>query len=115
MAYDEFLSERIANQLKAKGIPYEAKKMMGGICYMVDDKMCVGVVKDELMLRINPEIEAELLKHKGSRPMDFTGRRMKGYLFINAEGTDMEDDLSQWVDKALEFNPRAKSSKEKKS
>ncbi len=114
MAYDEFLSERICNQLKAKGIPYEAKKMMGGICYMVDDKMCVGVMKNELMLRLNPSDDEQNLKRPATRQMDFTGRIMKGYILVNSEGTDMEDDLSRWLDKALAFNPKAKSSKKKK-
>lgn len=113
MAYDEFLSERIANQLNAKGAPFIAKKMMGGICYMVDDKMCVGVVKNDLMVRLNAADETLFLERKGSRPMDFTGKRMKGYLFINAEGTDMDEDLGYWVDQALQFNPLAKSSKKK--
>ena len=52
MAYDEYLHERIESVLNAKNIPFEAKKMMGGLCFMVDDKMCLGIVKNELMARV---------------------------------------------------------------
>ena len=80
---------------------------------MVDDKMCLGIVKDELMARVGPDAENEALKMKGSRPMDFTGRPMKGYLFVSEEGIDMEEDLEKWVQLCLDFNPQAKSSKKK--
>ena len=81
---------------------------------MVDDKMCVGVVNDDLMARVGPDAYEESLTKKGSRPMDFTGRPMKGYLFIDAEGVDMDEELSYWLDLCLTFNPLAKSSKKKK-
>lgn len=86
---------------------------MGGLAFMVDDKMCLGIVKDELMARVGPDAENEALKMKGSRPMDFTGRPMKGYLFVSEEGIDMEEDLEKWVQLCLDFNPQAKSSKKK--
>jgi len=88
-------------------------KMMGGLCFMVDDKMCIGIVKESLMARIDPEEEDDLLSKEGSKPMDFTGRPMKGYLFIESEGVDMDEDLDFWVEKCLDFNPKAKSSKKK--
>jgi TfoX/Sxy family transcriptional regulator of competence genes len=114
MPFDEHLAERISQVLKERSIHFEAKKMMGGLAFMVDDKMCLGVVKDELMARVGPEAEEEALRLKGSRPMDFTGRPMKGYLFVSAEGVDMEADLEHWVQLCLDFNPLAKSSKKKK-
>ena len=88
-------------------------KMMGGLCFMVDDKLCIGIVKESLMARIDPEEEDDLLTKEGSKPMDFTGRPMKGYLFIESEGVDMDEDLDFWVEKCLDFNPKAKSSKKK--
>lgn len=114
MAYDEFLSDRIRMVLKEKGASFLEKKMMGGVAYMVDDKMCVGVVRDKLMARIDPDIQEQALKKKGCREMDFTGKPMKGFVFIAPEGTDMDADLAYWVQLALDFNPRAKSSKSKK-
>ncbi|TNF48565.1 MAG: TfoX family protein [Bacteroidetes bacterium] len=113
MAYDEYLAERIKVILKEKHVVFEEKKMMGGLCYMVDDKMCLGIVKNNLMARIDPEIYQEALQKKGCKEMDFTGRAMKGYVFVEPEGVDMEDDLNEWVQLCLDFNPKAKSSKKK--
>jgi len=113
MAYNEHLAERISLSLRSSKIAFEARKMMGGMCYLVDHKMTVGIVKDQLMVRIDPEIYVESLKKKGAAEMDFTGRPMKGYLFISPEGIDLDSDLDYWIGLALEFNPRAKSSKKK--
>ncbi len=114
MAYDEYLAERISGILDRRSIPYEGKKMMGGLCYMVDDKMCLGIVKDSLMARIDPDKYSEALSKKGCKQMDFTGRPMKGFVFVEPIGIDLEEDLEYWVDLCLEFNPKAKSSKKKK-
>lgn len=114
MAYDEFLAERIQKILKERKTAFEAKKMFGGVCFMVNDKMCVGVLKNDLMARIDPENEAEFLKEAETRPMDFTNRPMKGYIYVNANGTDLDEDLEKWIDRCLEYNPKAKSSKKKR-
>jgi TfoX/Sxy family transcriptional regulator of competence genes len=113
MAYDEFLADRIRATLKSKKVPYIEKKMMGGLCYMVDDKMCVGVVKNNLMARIDPEIYEQAMTKAGCREMDFTGRSMKGFVFVEPEGIDMDDDLNYWVQLSLDFNPKAKSGRKK--
>jgi TfoX/Sxy family transcriptional regulator of competence genes len=113
--YDEHLNDRIRQVFREKKIPFEEKKMMGGICYMVNDKMCVGVIKNKLMARINPDACEEAMKRPGCREMDFTHRPMKGYVFVEPEGTDMDKDLESWIGLALEFNPLAKNSKEKKA
>lgn len=114
MAYNEHLADRIRRVFSDRHVSFEEKKMMGGLCFMVDDKMCVGVNKDELMARIDPEIYREALKKKGSREMDFTGRPMKGFVFVVPTGTDIDNDLEYWVKLALEYNPKARSSKKKK-
>ncbi|MFC2124191.1 TfoX/Sxy family protein [Bacteroidota bacterium] len=114
MAYDKFLADRIRNLLKEKRIGFEEREMMGGLCYMVNDKMCVGIVKNDLMARIDPGIHEKALTETGCREMDFTGRPMKGYVFIDPTGVDLDSDLEYWVDYCLEFNPKAKSSKKKK-
>lgn len=113
MAYDQHLAERISQNLKASGIPFEEKKMMGGLCYLVDGKMTVGIVKDQLMARIDPGIYQEALTKTGVKEMDFTGRPMKGYVFVTPEGIDLDDDLAYWIRLAIEFNPKAKASKKK--
>ena len=114
MAYDEHLADRIRNVLKEKNASFEEKKMMGGLCYMVDEKMCVGVIKNSLMARIDPEFYNEALTKKGCKIMDFTGRPMKGFVLIEPEGIDLDDDLDYWIQHCLDFNPLAKRSKKRK-
>ena len=80
---------------------------------MVDNKMCVGIVKNELMARIDPDIYSEALIKKGCKEMNFTGRPMKGFVFVEPEGIDLENDLEYWIELCLDFNPKAKSSKKK--
>ncbi len=114
MAYNEFLAERVADQLHKLGVNFEEKHMMGGVAFMVNEKMCLGVVKENLMARIDPEIYETVLQREGCKPMDFTGRTMKGFVFVEPVGMDMEDDLEYWIRLALDFNPKANSSKKKK-
>ena len=113
MAYDIYLEERINKLLSDKCVNYETKKMMGGLCYMINDKMCIGIVKNELMARVNPEDSESLMHLKGARPMDFTNRPMKGFIFVGTNGIDFEDDLEFWVQQCLNYNPLAKASKKK--
>lgn len=114
MAYNEFLADRVRQLLSSSKLPVEEKKMMGGLCFMVNDKMCVGVNGENLMARIDPELYTLALNRTGCKEMDFTGRPMKGFVFIDPEGTDMDEDLEYWVQLCLDFNPKAKSSKKKK-
>ena len=114
MAFDSYLAERIDRILEENKVSYHAKKMMGGLCYMVDDKMCLGIVKDHLMCRVGVDAYEECLAIIGARPMDFTGRPMKGYVFVAPEGIDLEDDLEGWIQRCLAHNPFAKASKKKK-
>ena len=100
--------------LKDKGIAFSEKEMMGGLACMVNDKMCVGVIDDRMMARLDPEVYEEALTKKGCRPMDFTGRPMRGWVYIDPSGTDLDKDLNYWVQLALDFNPKAKSSKKNK-
>ncbi|HBB92550.1 MAG: RNA methyltransferase [Bacteroidetes bacterium GWF2_49_14] len=113
MAYDEFLAERIERVLHDKNIPFYGKKMFGGICYMIDEKMCVGVLKKELMVRIDPADHQDACAKPGAKPMDFTGASMKGFVMVDPEHVDLDEDLERWIDKAYDFNPRAKSSRKK--
>jgi hypothetical protein len=112
MAYDEDLALRIRKRLS--GLPeVEEKTMMGGLAFMVNGKMCIGIMKGEMMCRIAPERQEEALARKGSRIMDFTGRPMKGYVLVSDEGIASDDGFEYWVQLCLQFNPRAKSSKKR--
>lgn len=114
MAYNEFLADRVSQFFIEKSIPFEAKKMMGGLCFMIDNKMCVGINHDEIMARIHPDVYEESLNKVGCKEMNFTGRPMKGFVFLSDEATDLEEDLYKWLQLALDFNPLAKASKKKK-
>ncbi|MFB6340139.1 TfoX/Sxy family protein [Saccharicrinis sp. FJH62] len=113
MAYDEYLVDRIRITFKHKNVSFEEKKMMGGLCFMVNDKMCTGIIRNNLMARIDPEIYQEALKKKGCREMDFTKRPMIGYVYVEPESLDTEKDLEYWIQLCLDFNPKAKASKKR--
>lgn len=80
---------------------------------MVNEKMCVGVEKDRLMVRLDPAKYDEVIEKAGCKPMDFTGRIMKGYVFVDADVLPTKKKLDYWVQLALEYNKIAKASKKK--
>ena len=108
--YDEYLADRISQILEHKHIEFSARKMFGGIAFMVNDKMTVGVVSEKktkqptLMVRVGKDRYEEALSQPHARAMDFTGKPMKGFVFVGPDGFDLEDDLENWVDRALRFN-----------
>jgi len=113
MAYNEYLAERVERIFLEKKVLFRGMKMMGGFCFMVDEKMCVGVVGDELMARIGTDAYEQALQKEGCKEMNFTGRAMKGYVFLTEDATDLEEGLEYWLQLALDFNPLAKASKKK--
>ena len=113
MAYDSFLADRVQNVLQNKAGHFVAKKMMGGLTFMVNDKMCIGIVGEKLMCRVGVDEYENALNKVHCSEMAFTGRPMKGYVFVDQQGIISEDDLMYWVDLCLAFNPLAKSSKKK--
>jgi TfoX/Sxy family transcriptional regulator of competence genes len=96
MAYDEGLAERIRSALDGRSGISE-KLMFGGVCFLANGKMCCGVVKDELMVRVGPDRHEEALSQVHARPMDFTGRSMKGFVFVAPEGLESDQHLEWWV------------------
>ncbi|MET2984009.1 TfoX/Sxy family protein [Aureibaculum conchae] len=114
MAYDEHLGERISAIIKSKNVAFCSKKMMGGLVFMVNDKMTCGIHIDKkygdslLMAKIGTEAYEKEITKEVSLPMDFTGRPMKGYIFVTPKGFDLESDLEYWIDKALDFNKTLK-------
>lgn len=111
MAFDERLAARARRELAARTTDLEEKRMMGGLCFMVGGKMCIGVEGERLMVRLDPEMYDTALTRPGCVPMDFTGRPMRGFVFVEPKGTASAADLRSWISLALEFNPRAKSSR----
>jgi TfoX/Sxy family transcriptional regulator of competence genes len=115
MAFDEKLADRTREILARTHPETEEKRMFGGLCFMVDEKMCLGIVKESLMVRLDPERMEEFLEMEGCRPMDFSGKSMKGFVYVDPEALTRESNLKYWIDQALEYNPKAKVTKKKKN
>ena len=114
MPYNEKLADRVREIISLTHKKVEEKKMFGGLCFMVNDKMCVGVETERLMVRLDPARYDEALEKDGAKPMDFTGKVMKGYVFVDIDALKSKKELNYWVGLALEYNKIAKSSKKKK-
>jgi TfoX/Sxy family transcriptional regulator of competence genes len=102
MAYDEVLAERIRTLLAERDDVTE-RKMFGGIAFMAHGNMCCGVSGEDLMVRLGEDAADAALDEPGARPMDFTGRPMKGYAFVGPAGTTTDAALRDWVQRALAF------------
>lgn len=98
MAYDEGLAQRIREMLAAR-TDVKEKEMFGGIAFLVNGNMAVGIVNEDLMVRVAPEAHPALLTEPHARPMDFTGRPMKGWLFVGPEGIESDSDLRRWIER----------------
>ena len=117
MAFDWHLLDRIRYYLKDI-TSFRETKMMGGLCFMVNDKMCLGIDKapdgsNRLMLRLDPLTYHPILEEEGVRAMDMTGRPMKGFVFVADFAFEEDTHLHRFINLALEYNPRAKASKKK--
>jgi TfoX/Sxy family transcriptional regulator of competence genes len=111
MAYNEKLASRTREIIALTEKKIEEKKMFGGLCFMVNDKMCIGVEKERLMVRLDPGMYDEVMEKEGCEPMDFTGKVMKGFVFVNEGVLNTKKKLEFWVKLALEYNKIAKVSK----
>lgn len=102
MAYDEKLAERVREKLqKQRGI--SEKKMFGGIAFFVHGNMCCGVIDKELMVRVGPDGHAEALQQPFARPMDFTGKAMKGMVYVSSDGLKSPQALQSWIERGISF------------
>jgi TfoX/Sxy family transcriptional regulator of competence genes len=101
MPYNLKLAERIRSQLR--GLQTTEKKMFGGVGFLLNGNLCCGVNKDDLILRVDPEKHDMLLKKPHVKPFDMTGRPMKGWLVVEADGVKTDKQLSRWVKEGLKF------------
>lgn len=102
MAYDEGLAQRIREAVEERPEISE-KRMFGGLCFLLAGNMCFGVVADELMVRVGPDAYEQCLARAHAREMDFTGRPMKGMLYVATAGFDSDADLEAWIARGLAF------------
>ena len=96
MAYDDGLAERI-REIFNGSLDVEEKKMFGGLAFMVRGNMCCGVKDDLLMARVGPEQYSKALKRRHAREMDFTGKPLKGFIYVDTQGIENDRDLKLWV------------------
>lgn len=113
MAFNEIMANRVREIIAAATNKVAEKKMFGGLCFMVDDKICVGVRKDTILVRLDPAVFEQALEQEGCRPMVHAGRVMKGYVFVDEAVLHTKKQLLYWVSLALDFNRFAKQAKKK--
>lgn len=102
MAYSEDLAARV-REILDEGGDVDERKMFGGLAFMVSGHMCCGIIQDDLMLRLGPDGAEKALEESHVRPMDFTGRPMKGYVYVAASGLRTEARLRRWLEQARDF------------
>jgi len=102
MAYDENIAARVRDVLSDEFGVVE-RKMFGGLAFMLRGNMTVGINKDGLMVRVGKENNDEFLALPHTRPMDFTGKAMKGFIYVAPEGVETDDDLRAWVDRCVAY------------
>jgi TfoX/Sxy family transcriptional regulator of competence genes len=100
LAYDEGLAHRVRELLEARPGASE-KKMFGGLCFLLNGHMACGIVKSELMVRVGPAAYEAALEEPAAREMDFTGRPLKGMIYVGEDGIAEDADLEAWVDRGV--------------
>ena len=102
MAFDEALADRVRDVLAARSELSE-RRMFGGIAFMLAGNMAVGVIGEDLMVRLDPADAEKALAEPHTRPMDFTGKPMKKMVYVDSEGTASDADLASWVDAGADY------------
>jgi len=102
MPYDDGLAHRVRETLAGRTDPEELE-MFGGLGFTVDGNMCVGVIEDSLIARVGPDAYEDALEEPHARPFDFTGREMRGWVFVDHPGLADDEDLAAWVERSLTF------------
>lgn len=102
MAYDEGLSQRIRENLVDQSGVVE-KKMFGGLAFMINGHMSVGVIKTDLMVRVGADRYEQVLLQAHARPMDFTGKPLKGFVYVDEKGYESDEGLQQWVQRGVDL------------
>ena len=113
MAINEKLTDKIREALvDADNI--EEKKMFSGIAFMVNDKLCIAVRSDNIMLRIDPSLHDKLVEEPGCSTMIMKGKSLNGYVVVDESVLDTKKQINYWIKLALDYNPIAKATKKKK-
>ena len=102
MTYDNALLQRIRTLVAGKP-GYEEKKMFGGVCFLLHGNMACGVLNEDLIVRVGPDSYEDSLKQPNTKPFDLTGKPMKGWVMVSAEGHKTSEALTFWVNRGMAF------------
>jgi TfoX/Sxy family transcriptional regulator of competence genes len=102
MGYDQDIESRIS-KLISKWKNTGSRKMFGGVCHLLKGNMFCGVYKDFLILRLGEEGSKEALRSSFTRPFDITGKPMKGWVMVEQQGIEKDEELAEWLEKARRF------------
>ena len=102
MPHDEELANRVREVLKGR-VAADERHMFGGVAFMVRGHMCLGVANDDLVVRVGPERHEAALKQRGARPMDFTGKPLRGMVYVTKRALAQRRDIEHWADEAIGF------------
>ncbi|MHA4810675.1 TfoX/Sxy family protein [Flavitalea flava] len=114
MAFNEKMADRVREIIVLSEMKIEEKQIFSGLCFMVNDKMCIGIRKDSIMVRLDPKLSDEVLEKDGCSPMVHNNKVMRGFVFVGEENLTSKKKLEYWVNLALDFNKLAKSSRKNK-
>lgn len=113
MPFDEKIANQVREMIANRADNVEEKVMFGGLCFMVNDKICVAVKQDTLLVRIDPELFEQENGKDGRKPMVHQGKPVKSYLFVDFDSMHNHESLHYWVKLALDYNPHAPLSQAK--
>jgi len=113
MPFDEKIANQVREMIADRTDNVEEKVMFGGLCFMVNDKVCIGVKKDTLLVRVDPEVYEQEIGKDGRQPMVHQGKPVKSYLFVDYDSMHNQESLQHWVKLALNYNPHAPLSQAK--
>ena len=102
MPYDDGLAHRVRTLLETRG-DIEERSMFGGVGYMLDGNLVCGIHDEALVARVGPDAYASALEERHAREMDFTGKPMRGLVFVDPPGTASDERLAAWLERCLEF------------
>lgn len=102
MPHDEELTERVREVLRRR-VAADERHMFGGVAFMVHGHMCLGVANDDLVVRVGRERHEAALKKRGARPMDFTGKPLRGMVYVTKRALKQRSDIEHWADEAIDF------------
>src|SRR5690349_3036995 len=111
MAVDEKLADRVREIIAVTHKKVEEKRMFGGLCFMVNNKMCVCTREGRIMVRVDPDLFDKLVEKEGCEPMNFTGKTMRGFVFVFENVLKTKKQLDYWVQLGLAYNSKARSSR----